>query len=190
VSDRSTRFPVIPPEQYTPAQREAAARLVAGPRGEVRGPFVPLLYSPELLDRGQRLGEYLRYGCAVPEDLREFAILVAARHWRQEYEWHAHAPLAVRAGVAQSVVDALALGREPAGISPELEVVYRFCRAVHETGRVDDGLFASARQLLGENGVVDLVGLCGYYAMLAMVLNVARTPVPGDPPSPFVGQEG
>lgn len=188
MSNRPNRFPPIPPEQYTPSQREAAASLVSGPRGEVRGPFVPLLYSPELLDRGQKLGEYLRYRSAVPTALREFAILIAARHWRQPYEWHAHARLAAEAGVPGSLINALAAGREPAEITPDQAVIYRFCKSVHETGRVDDELFAAAKGLLGENGVIDLLGVCGYYAMLAMVLNVAQTSVQGDPPDPF-GEE-
>jgi len=185
MASTSMRFPPIPPELYTPQQREAAASLTAGPRGEVRGPFVPLLYSPALLDRAQKLGEYLRYHSAIPEALREFAILVAARHWRQGYEWHAHSTLAVKAGIPQALILDLAAGREPAEISPDQAVIYQFCRAVHETGEVGDELFGAAKGLLGENGVVDLLGVCGYYAMLAMVLNVAQTPVPGDPPNPF-----
>ena len=179
------RFPPIPPDGYSAAQREDALKLSAGPRGTVRGPFVPLLYSPALLQQTQLLGEYLRYHSAIPEPLREFAILIAARHWRQAYEWHVHAPLAVKAGIPERLVDSLAVAAEPEPLTPDQALVYRFCRAVHDGGQVPEALFADAKQLLGDAGVIDLVGLCGYYAMLAMVLNVAQTPVPGDPPNPF-----
>ena len=104
------RMPPIPQSEWTEAQRQAAAELIASPRGEVRGPFVPLLRSPEVLDRSQKLGEYLRYRSRVPQRLRELAILVIAHHWRQGYEWAMHAPLAVQAGVPVTLIESLAAG--------------------------------------------------------------------------------
>lgn len=172
------RLPAIAPQDYSPDQRRAADALIASPRGEVRGPFIPLLRSPELLDRSQKLGEYLRYRCTVPERLREFAILVTARRWRQPYEWYAHVRQAIAAGVAAETLEALAEG-EPFGAGQADEaVIHEFVTRLHADNFVDDALYASTRALLGEQGVVDLVGLCGYYAMLAMVMNVAGTSSP------------
>lgn len=166
------------------------AALVASPRGELRGPFMPLLRSAELLDRAQKLGEFLRYRCSLPEHLREFAILVTAQHWQQRYEWHAHARLAERAGVPAEVVAALANGNVMGPGAPELHedlaTIHDFCSQLHRQHEVDDACYQQALELLGEQGVVELCGICGYYSLLAMVLNVARTPVPGNPPSPFL----
>lgn len=179
VCDRPERMPKQDPASYDAAQQAAAAALIASPRGEVRGPFVPLMRSPELMDRTQKLGEFLRYQCSVPERLREFAIIVAARIWSQAYEWHAHARLAHAAGVAAETIQALVDG-ELLQTAPEDErLVYDFCAALHLTRQVDDALYARAIALLGERGTIELVGLCGYYAYIAMVLNVACVPCPG-----------
>lgn len=178
--DRPERMPKQNPASYDAEQREAAAALVAGPRGEVRGPFVPLMRSPELMDRTQRLGEFLRYQCSVPERLREFAIIVAARIWSQAYEWQAHARLARAAGVASETIQALADGELSQTAPEDEQLVYDFCSTLHMTRQVDDALYARAIALLGERGTIELVGLCGYYAYLAMVLNVACVPCPGN----------
>jgi 4-carboxymuconolactone decarboxylase len=179
------RMPPIQSAHWTEAQRAAAAALIASPRGEVRGPFVPLLRSPELLDRSQRLGEYLRYNSKVPEALKELAILITARHWRQHYEWHVHAPLALRAGIPDTVVEAVQRGEPPHDASTEILAVYHFCNDLQEQRQVGDIHYQLALAVLGEAGVVDLCGICGYYSLLAMVMNAARTPVPGNPPNPF-----
>jgi len=183
------RMPPIPPSQWSAEQRAAAAELIAGPRGELLGPFVPLLRSPELLDRAQRLGEYLRYRCRVPERLRELAILIVAQHWKQGFEWAVHAPLAIRAGVAVVLIESLAAGTvgTPDGHTPDADsrLVIDFCQQLLRTQAVDDACYARAKALLGEAGVVDLSALCGYYSLLAMVMNVARTPLPAGRSAPF-----
>lgn len=183
------RMPPIPPSQWNAEQRAAAAELIAGPRGEVRGPFVPLLRSPELLDRTQKLGEYIRYRCRVPKRLRELAILVVARHWKQGYEWAVHAPLAIQAGVAVVLIESLAAGTvgTPDGHTPDADslLIVDFCLQLLRTQAVDDACYARAKALLGEAGVVDLCALCGYYSLLAMVMNVARTPLPAGRSVPF-----
>jgi 4-carboxymuconolactone decarboxylase len=189
VQPADDRLPPLPPEQWTPEQRAAAAALIATPRGALRGPFVPLLRSPELLDRAQQLGAYLRYRCSLPEPLREFAILVIARYWRQRYEWHTHAPLAQRTGTPDAVIAALARGERPAAMSSDHAVVYDFCQQLQARHSVDDATYGRALALWGEAGVVDLSGLCGYYTLLAMVMNAARTPVPGNPSDPFSGAD-
>jgi 4-carboxymuconolactone decarboxylase len=172
------RLPPIPEDLLTPQQRAAAAALIATRRGALRGPFVPLLYSPELLDRAQRLGEYLRYDSALPAQLREFAILITARHWSQAYEWHVHAPLAEQAGLDRRLIDAVAGNRRPRHMNDDEAAVYEFCMQLHQHHTVSDSVYTAALARLTERGIVDLSGLCGYYSMLAMVMNVAGTPPP------------
>ena len=172
------RLPPIAENLLTPRQRAAATALIATRRGALRGPFVPLLYSPELLDRAQRLGEYLRYESALPERLRELVILITARHWSQAYEWHVHARLAPQAGLDHQLIDELAAGRRPPQMRGDEAAVYDFCIELHRDHTVSDTTYAAALALLTEQGIVDLCGLCGYYSMLAMVMNAARTPLP------------
>ena len=181
------RLPAIPAARQTPAQQQASAALIAGPRGQLRGPFIAMLRSPELLERAQRLGEYLRYRSVVPHKLRELAILATSRHWRATYEWHAHAPIALAAGLTQPVIDALAEQRIPEGLASDEQAVLEFCLALHSEHAVGDALYERLLRLLGEAGVVELCGICGYYAMLAMMLNVARTALPAGATVPFDG---
>lgn len=169
----------------TPAQQRAAEALVRGPRGAVFGPFVALLRSPELLDRAQQLGEYLRYDSALPPRLRELAILVTARHYRQAYEWHVHAPAAAQAGLAATVIADLAASRRPGALKGDEAVVYEFCTRLLTEHAVGDAAYAAALALLGEQGVVDLCGVCGYYGMLALTMNVARTALPEGAAEPW-----
>ena len=135
------------------------------------GPFVVLLKSPELRPRVSALGEYLRYRSALPPRLSEFVIPVTAAHWHQQYEWDLHAPIALSAGVAQSTVDALAAGQQPPDLPEDEAALYDFCRAVHAGGRPAEAGRARAVEAAGEQGVIDAIGICGYYALLAMVLN-------------------
>jgi 4-carboxymuconolactone decarboxylase len=185
MSLESDRLPPIPPDELTPAQRRAAEALTSGPRGALFGPFVPMLRSPELLDRAQRLGEYLRYDCAVPPRLRELAILMTARHFSQPYEWHVHAPAAAQAGLDAAVIAAIAARRRPPSTQADEAVVYEFCRELHDRHAVSDDTYAAALRLLGAQGVMDLCGVCGYYGLLALVMNVARTPLPAGCETPW-----
>lgn len=178
------RIASVSSETMTEAQRAAAAAVAAGPRGGVRGPFAVLLHSPGAFDAAQRLGAYLRFEGALPADLRELAVLVTARFWKQPYEWRAHAPLAEQAGVDPRAIDALAHGREPTTLSSDQALVWRFCAQLHAETKVDDAVFAAVQALIGEAGVIDLCVVCGYYAMLAMVINVAQNPA-GDGALPF-----
>lgn len=162
----------------TPAQRAAADEISAGRRGAVYGPFVPALRSPELTRRLQKVGEYLRFEPRVPPRLREMAILLVAREWTQDFEWDYHAPLASAEGLSSGVIDAIAEGRRPAALGEDEAVIYDFFVELHRSHTVSDDTYKRAVDLLGEPGVVDLVALIGYYAMLAMLMNVARTPLP------------
>ncbi len=172
------RLPPIPPERWTPEQRELAQEIINGPRGALLAPFVPMLRSPELMAHSQRLGEYLRYRSALGLRLSELAILIVARHWTQQAEWAIHAPIALREGVAAGTVAALAEGTRPPALPADEQVVYDFSTELLERQQVSDAIWQSAVAALGEKGVVDLVGLNGYYSYLAMLMNAARTPAP------------
>ncbi len=185
MSPSPDRLPPIPSDEMTPAQRRAADALVHGPRGALFGPFVPMLRSPQLMDRAQRLGEYLRYDSAMPQRLRELAILVTARHFRQAYEWHVHAPAAAKAGLAAPTIAAIAAGRRPDTLQADEAIVYDFCTELHREHRVSDATYAGALALLKETGVIDLCGVCGYYGLLALIMNVARTPLPQGAAAPW-----
>ena len=169
------------------AQLKAARDLASGPRGRWNpdGPNALLLRSPDLMSRTQRVGEYLRYNSSLPVRLNEFAILVTARHWGAQVEWIAHHPLALKAGLAPEVASDLAQGRRPAGMKDDEAVIYQFCKELHETKAVSDATFKAVLDQFGERGVIDLIGLTGYYTMLAMVLNVAQQPLPGGVPPPL-----
>lgn len=172
------RMPPIAEADLTPAQRSASEELASGPRGAVFGPFVPLLRSPELMRRVQKTGEYLRYASALPPRLSEFVILIVARWWGQGFEWHVHSKIAAEVGVTIETMDAISEGRRPSAMTTEEEIVYEFCNELHVNHAVSDESYANMLALFGERGVIDLTGLCGYYGMLGMVMNVARTPVP------------
>jgi 4-carboxymuconolactone decarboxylase len=172
------RLPPIPPELWTPAQRELAEEIISGPRGALVSPFIPLLRSPELMAHAQRMGEYLRYRSAVGQRLSELAILITARAWSQPVEWAIHAPIALREGITSETIAAIAEGRRPAALSEEEAVVYDFCSELHAKQAVSDTTWAAAVQRFGEQGTVDLVGINGYYTLLSMVMNCARTPAP------------
>jgi 4-carboxymuconolactone decarboxylase len=171
-------MPPLNASELDAAQNAAAAELAAGPRGGVVGPFIAALRSPELMTRLQRLGEYLRYRNTLGPRLTELAILITARAWTQQFEWALHVDEARARGVAPATIAAIARGHRPARMADDEAVVYDFLRELHETQAVSDPAYARALAAFGETGVVDLTTLAGYYATLAMILNVARTPLP------------
>jgi 4-carboxymuconolactone decarboxylase len=181
VAVRTPRFKPLPESEMTEAQRNAARELASGPRGKMspNGPNALLLRSPDLMSRTQKVGEYLRYSSSLPARLNEFAIMVTARQWTAQVEWLAHQPLALKAGLSPDVAADLALGKRPASMKDDEAVIYQFCTELHETKAVSDATFKAMADKFGERGVIDLIGLCGYYAMLAMVLNVGQQPLPG-----------
>jgi 4-carboxymuconolactone decarboxylase len=172
------RMPPIADADMTAEQRQAVADYASTRKTSVfEGPFVPLLRSPELLDRVQRVGEYLRYRNALPRRLSELAILTAARHWSQQFEWNIHAADAATAGLDEAVIDTIAAGRRPSTMADDEAVVYDFCVELLHNQGVSDPTYHRAVTLGGEQGVIDLVGILGYYSLLAMVMNTARTPL-------------
>lgn len=172
------RMPPLEPGLMNEAQRKAAEALAAGPRKGVFGPFIPLLRSPDLMDRLQRVGEYLRFGSSVPVKLNEFAMCITARHWTNQFEWAVHYPLAMKAGVSNATLDAVAQGRRPEAMAGDEALVHDFLAELLVNHGVSDATYGRARDALSEQGVIDLVGLTGYFAALCMVMNVACTPAP------------
>jgi 4-carboxymuconolactone decarboxylase len=173
------RMPPIPADKMTEAQRAAVAEFLAARSAEISGPFVPLLRSPEVMTRARAMGDYLRFKSALPPRLSEFVILLTARRWTQQYEWNAHQPLALQAGLSADIVKAIADGRRPERMAEDEDVLYALCEELHRTQSVSDATYARAVVKLGEQGVIDALGITGYYTMLAMVMNTTRTPLPG-----------
>jgi 4-carboxymuconolactone decarboxylase len=176
------RFPVLYPDQMTPEQKKVAVAIQSGPRASLGGPFNTWLRSPETADRLQRVGEQLRFHSSVPSRLNEFAILITARAWDADYEWSAHYPLAMKAGLKPQVAADLAQGRRPRGMAGDEAAVYDFTTELRRTHRVSDRTFATAKGVLGDQGVVDLIALSGYYDLVSMTLDVAEVAAPADGP--------
>ncbi|MES2105066.1 MAG: carboxymuconolactone decarboxylase family protein [Pseudomonadota bacterium] len=175
-----TRLPTIAPEKYTDEQKKAAEEFLAARKVPVFGPFEPLMHSPQMMSQARSMGDYLRYHSAIGNTLSEFAILITAREWTQDYEWHVHYPIALKVGIKKDVADAIADGRRPVGMSTDEEIVYDFSTELHRNKRVSDATFARADKRFGKNGVVDLTGINAYYTLLAMQLNAAQYPLPKD----------
>lgn len=176
------RLPPIPADKMTDEQKKAAAELISGPRGSLVGPFIPLLRSPEFLSRLQKAGAYLRYETKLGPNISEFIILLVARQWTQQFEWDSHEAIAKQAGIKPEIMAAIAEGRRPVGMSTDEEIVHDFCAELFAHQCVSDATYARAVSRFDEKGVIDITGLCGYYTLLGMILNVARTPLaPGKP---------
>ena len=170
------RLPPLPREQVSPAQREAADALIAGPRKGVKGPFIALMRSPELLARAQKVGEYLRFDGVLPARLSEFATLVVARAWTQQFEWAVHVPLALKAGTSAETIAALRAGRRPEAMSPDEALVHDFAIELMNHHGVSDESWRTGVERFGEQGLIELVSVVGYFVWISMVLNVAHTP--------------
>jgi 4-carboxymuconolactone decarboxylase len=161
-------------------QRRVYDAIASGPRGQVRGPLAVWLHRPRLADPAQILGRYCRYGSSLPPRLSELAILVTAKVWRAEFEWWAHKPQALAAGLASAVIDAVRSGEEPSFEKDDEALVYRFAMALNCERSVPDSLYHEAVDLLGELGVVDLTGILGYYALVSMTLKVFEIESPAE----------
>ena len=177
----SARLPTIAPADYNAEQALAAQEFLAIRKTPVFGPFEPLMHSPQMMSLARAMGDYLRYKPAIGTTLSELAILVTARHWSQGYEWFVHYPAALKAGIPASVADPIGLGQRPAQMTAEQTIVYDFATELNQQRQVSDATFARAEKQFGKQGVVDLAGICGYYTLLAMELNMARYPVPALP---------
>ena len=170
------RMPPLAREMMDDTQRAAADELIAGPRKGVKGPFIPLMRSPRLLAPLQKAGEYLRFDSALSRRMSEFATLVVSRQWTQQFEWFTHVPLALHEGTSAETIEGLRIGVRPTTMSGEEGFVYDFIVELTTHRGVSDATYAECVERFGERGVIDLVGLIGYFTMISMVLNVAHTP--------------
>jgi 4-carboxymuconolactone decarboxylase len=179
------RMPELALDTMTPAQRTVADAIMSGPRGGMRGPFNTWLRSPVLADRLQKVGEYVRYNTSLDKRLNEMAICMTAQHWGSQYEWFAHAPLALKAGLDPAVLKAIGEGRKPDSMKEDEALVWEFATQLRRDHSVDDTIYGKAVEKFGEKGVVDLIAVNGYYDVVSMTLNVARVSPPAGEAMPF-----
>jgi 4-carboxymuconolactone decarboxylase len=172
------RFKPLSRAEMSEAQLRVVDDAIAGKRGTAPPPLLAWLASPELAQRAQKLGEFARFDTSLPPQLSELAILVTARHWTSHYEWFAHKRIALKAGIAEEVVAAIARREEPKLDDPKTRVVYAFSKALHETRSVPADIFAEATRELGQKAVVELVGILGYYTLISMTLNTFEIGLP------------
>jgi 4-carboxymuconolactone decarboxylase len=180
------RYQNLTPERMTPEQRQVVDNIANGPRkSATHGPFMAWLPSPKFADLAQALGAQTRFGSSLPAKHYELAILMTAKQWRAQFEWHAHAQIAVKEGIKPEVVQAIHRGEKPAAMTPEEDAIWTFAQELLSTQRVSEPTFERARKLFGDKGVVDLVGVMGYYGLVSMTLNVFQVPVPQGAALPF-----
>ena len=180
-------MPPIPKAQWTDAQKKAAVEFAAMRGQEVFGPFAVMLRSPEVMLRAAAMGDYMRYRTSLPPALNELIILIVARHWSQQFEWYIHQPMALKAGLSPQIVAAVSKGRRPETLSSDEAIVYDFATELLRLQNVSDSTYAKAAGRFAEHGVIDMIGVAGYYSFLSMMMNTARTAVPDDsevPPLP------
>lgn len=175
---KGDRFKPLIYDEMTPEQKAMVDHLLAGERTGVGGPFNVLLRSPEMGDLGQQMGATMRFHSALPPNVRETVIILTARWWMAEYEWNAHKRAALQNGVSPAIVDAIATGKRPAGLDSQMEAAYNFVTELYKTRRVSDATFQVAKEKFGERGVVDIIGLTGWYNLVSEALNVDRYPLP------------
>ncbi len=179
------RMPELPLDKMAPAQRSVAEAIMNGPRGRMSGPFNAWLRSPELADRLQKVGEYVRFNTSLPKRLNELAILMTAQAWGAQYEWYAHAPLAAKAGLDPAIITAIGAGRKPDDMKDDEAIVWEFTTQLRRDHSVDDATYGRALEKFGEAGIVDLIAVNGYYDVVSMTLNVAHVKPPADAELPF-----
>src|SRR5690348_1061392 len=179
------RIPLFPMEQMTGEQRRVYDAVANGPRGKVEGPIRAALHRPDLADKWQQLGAALRYGTSLPPRLSELAILVTARAWDSQFEWYAHEPHAIKAGVGQEIVAAIRDGRTPSFSNPDEHAVYDYVAELQHTHAVSEKTYRRALALLDVIGIVELTALTGYNSMVAMTLNAHEIPLPEGVESPL-----
>jgi len=171
------RFKPLKYDEMTPAQKTMIDHLLAGERrNNLGGPFNVLLRSPEMGDLAQQFGASMRFHADLPPAARETVIIVVARYWGAQFEWSAHKRAALQAGVSPATVDAIANGKLPSGMNADITTAYNFITELLKTKQVSDATFTAARTRFGEKGVVDMIGLSGWYSMVSMALNVDRYP--------------
>jgi len=172
------RFKPLAYRDMSPEQKKMFESLLSGERRGAGGPFNVLLRSPEMGDLAQKFGASMRFHSSMPSKLNEMAIIITARHWTSQYEWYAHKRAALTAGLSPAIVDAIAAGTRPSAMQPDEEAVYNFCTELLTTKQISDRTFQATKDKFGERGIVDLIGVTGYYQLVSMLLNVDRYPLP------------
>jgi 4-carboxymuconolactone decarboxylase len=172
------RFKPLKWDEMTPAQKTMMEHLVGGERRGAGGPFNVLLRSPEMGDLVQQYGASMRFHSSLPRKLNEMAIIIVARHWTSHYEWNAHRNAAAQAGLNESIIQAIAAGKRPSSMDADETIIYNFATELLTTKQASDGAFKAVKDKFGERGVVDLIGVMGYYQLVSMILNVDRHPLP------------
>ena len=178
------RMPPLPSAELDARQRELAQALASGPRGGVKGPFIPLLRSPDLAQRLGDVGEYLRFGSSLDARVRELVMLYVAREWTNHFEWNTHAPLARARGVADETISALAQGRRPNGMADDEAVAYAICDELSRHRGVSDATWQRALGAFGAAGLIDVIAIYGYFVTVCAIMNAAHTPPPAAPDAP------
>ena len=179
------RYRDIAPGEMTAAQRRVHDLIVAGRRGRFGGPFQLLIRAPEICEHAAKLGEHLRWGTSLPNRLSDLAIITTARFWRAQFEWFAHAPLAEKAGVPAAAVEAIRRGETPSFTQKDEALVHRICTELFNTQRLSDASFAEAVASLGETGLIEVIGIIGYYTLIGNTLNVFQVALPEAVTPPF-----
>lgn len=180
-----SRLPLPDDADLSPRQLEVLETIRSGPRGGVRGPFGAWIRSPELAVLAQELGAHVRFRSCLNDRVREIAICTTAAYLKAQYEWFAHARIAIEAGVAEATMEAIRTGETPTGLPEDEAVAFAFTDELMRTKRVSDATYARAIDQFGEEGVVEIVGASGYYALVGLTLNVAAVPLPDGVPLPF-----
>jgi 4-carboxymuconolactone decarboxylase len=179
------RMPEIALDKMSAAQRSVADAIMSGPRQRMSGPFNAWLRNPELADRLQKVGEYVRFNTSLDKRINEMAILMTAQAWGSQYEWYAHEPLALKAGLDPAIVAAIGAGRKPDNTKDDEAIVWEFTTQLRRDHGLDDAIYASALEKFGERGIIDLIAVNGYYDMVSMTLNVAHVKPPANAQLPF-----
>lgn len=177
---RPDRMPAIPESEMSDEQKKIAEEIIAGPRGKVEGPYWPILRSPGFAGCIQNVGAYFRYDCPLDRKINEMAALMTARSWSQQFVWDVHILQALEAGLAREICIALAEGRRPEGMAEDEEALWDFVTELSLSKGVSDPTYERAVEMFGEDGVVDVMGIVGYYTTLGMIMNVGRTPMLDD----------
>lgn len=185
VTGKEPRFPQLTLEQLNEQQRPLGEKIMKISSVGLAGPYNPMIRSPVMAQRMYDLLDYLRWHTSVPTRLNEFAILIQGRLWRSQVEWYAHYPLAIKAGLSEQVAADLKANKRPDGMKPDEAAVYDFCTELSTKHEVSDETFRRAKDVLGEQGVVDLTALTGTYVTVAMLLGMAEETVPPGKEPPF-----
>lgn len=172
------RLKLLSPGEMSDDQKQTYEESIASKRGSPPPPMMAWLNSPEMAKHATRLGAFLRYDTSLTPALSELAILVTARHWTSHFEWYAHKKMALDGGLDPAIIEAIRLRRTPTFDDPKAQVIYDVARSLHEAHAVSKPLYDDAVKLLGDRGLVEIVGLCGYYTMVSMTLNTYEFGLP------------